>query len=568
MNTAFANRVNGLKGALASTHSIAEAQLHSLAEAFPQAAIDKLTELDIHRLYIPIQEGGELRSLTQLVELWRALAYVDLTLAIAHGKTFLGCVCTWIAGTSEQKALVGTWVNDHQSLSWGLTERDHGADLMATQTRADITPSGWCLNGEKWLINNASRSSVITVLARTAEHEGARNQSLFLVNKTNLGARQFTHLDKIHTHGIRGADISGITLTQAELPANALIGSMGAGLEITLKALQITRIACCGLSLGALEGAFDTAVRFAQGHRLYGRALIELDTVQDLLVETLTTLWFSEITAWMAARVADYMPGELAVTSALAKAAIPSRIATQLAQLEEQMGARGFVTDLPGAEHFEKRIRDHQIIPIFDGSTLVCRASLVPHLPGLVRHYRNGTTNQAGMNHINDHHSVNLGVAFNNLTLLSRTGCSLVQTIPALVNALLSCSPAEAHQYELNTFLNEANKVIDRLGSASIQHPDVPVKTLFGIEAYEWLFIGACCLNFWLGKAKTQASMGHFPDWLVLTLNRINRELLRESGRAHTQCAEKDILKNQLGSNFELISVSLFEQEKDSQIHG
>ncbi len=537
--------ITEINEALASLSNLVE--IDGMHETFPEAALNQLAELGLQRFYIPVQQGGKLGSLTQLTELWRCLGGLDLTLAIAHGKTFLGSVCTWVAGSTLQKALVCDWVNNQQALAWGLTERDHGADLMSTQTRASVTPTGWRLNGEKWLINNATRGRAITVLARTSDDRGGRNLSLFLIDKTALAPEQFAPVDKIQTHGIRGADISGICLKDAEVPASALVGEPGSGLEITLKALQLTRIACCGLSLGALDGALGTVMRFAREHRLYGRPLIDLDTVRETLADALITRWISETTTWTAARVADCMPEELSVVSALCKGAVPSRIAQQLSVLEEQMGARGFVTDLPGSERFEKRIRDHQIVPIFDGSTLVSRASLVPHINTLVRNYRDGTYDSAGLSLLTQPEKDSEGIPFDRLTLLSRTGCSLVQAIPSLIDTALSGLDDENLKQELDTFFIETDRVINRLSEAPLNHPDVPFSTLHAIENYEWVFMGACCLNTYLNKQTHQKEFG-FSNWLTVCLNRINSELKKEMGLAHPVSEEKTKLKEQLAS--------------------
>ncbi len=556
MNKSTQNWQDDLADALAVDYRSLDVRRRGFDEPFPETAINVLAKLDIHRLYIPVSEGGKLQSLTQLIDMWRTLARLDLSLAIAHGKTFLGGVCTWIIGNDEQKQLISEWIKVPQPLSWGLTERAHGADLMATQTRADATASGWRLNGEKWLINNATRSRAITVLARTANAHGARSLSLFLVDKQALSAVQFTPLDKIQTHGIRGADISGIAFNDAELPASALIGDVGSGLETTLKALQLTRIACCGLSLGALEGALLSTLNFVQNHRLYGYALIKLDTVKETLSESIVTLWFSEITTWMAARVADRLPEELAIVSALTKGAIPSRVASQLAVLEEQMGARGFVTDLSHADNFAKRIRDHQIVPIFDGSTLVCRASLVPHVSALARHYRRETMHPDGVHVLAGNDNID-GLSFDQLTLISRTGCTLVQSIPSIIAQLRCTLSDEQQRKELQVFLSEADAVIDVLENTPTQHPDVSVQALQIIEAYEWLFIGACCLTYWQSLESAPAPECKLPEWLVLCLNRVNRELRREAGLRHPECTEKNWLKEQLTTYAERDAMSL-----------
>src|SRR5690606_29254778 len=106
------------------------------------------------------------------------------------------------------------------------------------------------IDGEKWLINNATRGDLVCVLARTGAVGEARGHSLFLVDKHVLPPGSYRCLPKVRTHGVRGADISGIAFTGAEVPADAMVGEPGTGLEVLLKALQITRTLCGGMSLG------------------------------------------------------------------------------------------------------------------------------------------------------------------------------------------------------------------------------------------------------------------------------------------------------------------------------
>lgn len=80
---------------------------------------------------------------------------------------------------------------------------------------------------------------------------GTRGYSLLLVDKDLLAEGSHTCLPAAKTHGIRGADISGIAFDGAVVPASALIGEEGEGIETVLRSLQITRTICAALSVGA-----------------------------------------------------------------------------------------------------------------------------------------------------------------------------------------------------------------------------------------------------------------------------------------------------------------------------
>src|SRR5581483_8075326 len=60
------------------------------AEAFPREAVRALDAWGLARHYVPAAAGGALTSFDDLTGLVRAVARRDLTVAIAHAKTFLG----------------------------------------------------------------------------------------------------------------------------------------------------------------------------------------------------------------------------------------------------------------------------------------------------------------------------------------------------------------------------------------------------------------------------------------------------------------------------------------------
>lgn len=127
-------------------------------------------------------------------------------------------------------------------MAWGLTEPGGGSDLLAGSLTATRHGSGWRLSGRKWPVNNATRGNLMCVLARTEPGGGSRGFSLFLIDKRATPAGTVRPLPKMPTHGIRGADISGLEFDGARVPAHALVGKVGGGIELVLKSLQLTRI--------------------------------------------------------------------------------------------------------------------------------------------------------------------------------------------------------------------------------------------------------------------------------------------------------------------------------------
>ena len=138
--------------------------------------------------------------------LLRALSRRDLTVAVSHVITFLGALPVWIAGSDDQKRLAAGLIRGGGKIAFALTERTHGGDLLANELEAREDGDRLLISGEKWLIGNATRSTAMTLFARTRAEGGPRGFSLLFADKRLLGSASFHHLPKVKTVGLRGAE--------------------------------------------------------------------------------------------------------------------------------------------------------------------------------------------------------------------------------------------------------------------------------------------------------------------------------------------------------------------------
>ncbi|MGP8298321.1 acyl-CoA dehydrogenase family protein [Streptomyces inhibens] len=517
------------------------------AETFPGPACALLDSAGLPCHYVPAAHGGELRGHDELISLVRAVARRDLTVAIAHGKTFLGAASVWVAGTAEQAARLGAEIRQGTVVSWGLTERHHGSDLLAGEAAAVRDGDDWLLSGEKWLINNATRGAQICVLARTDPTGGPRGFSLLLVDKRRLPESSYTTLPKIRTHGIRGADISGIAFHEARIPGSALVGTVGSGVETVLKALQLTRTVCVGLSLGAADHALRLATRFACGRRLYGGRLADLPQARRILGEASAAVLVAEATGLVAGRSVTALTDEMSVVSAVAKAFVPTLVQDAIAQLGELMGLRGFLTEHHEDGAFAKLDRDHRLVSIFDGSTAVNRNALIDQFPRLARGYRKGQWNATGVARATTLTVPPAEFRPERLRLLSGSGSSLVQSLPDAVARLDGLAASGAVPVRLARLAGDLGAAVVALHgelAAQPRHPrDVPSSSFDLAERYELCFAGAACLWLWLNNQPDDAQPGAWLDgtWLqaclVTVLTRLGVPVDEADRAAHDRLA-------------------------------
>jgi alkylation response protein AidB-like acyl-CoA dehydrogenase len=368
--------------------SFARAVADDEREAYPETSIATLQSWGYHRHFVPAADGGCMTSLEAPLALVRAVARRDLTVAIALGQTFLGSVPVWLAGNDRQRAIAAGLILEGGQMALALTEERHGADLLATEVRADAIDAGYTLNGTKWLINNGTRGNAFSVFVRTDANAGPRSFSMFLVKRSDSAG--ITSIPKVRTVGIRGADISGLRFEGAHVPAGACLGAAGSGLELLLKALQITRTGCTAFSLGAADTALRIALDFVRSRALYGATAWDLPHVRTALVDAFLDILIAETISVAATRMLHVAPGQAAITAAIAKYEVPVRIERVLRELGTVIGARHYLREGLADGVFQKLSRDAAVVSLFDGSTAVNLDALSSQIPGVLRRAASG----------------------------------------------------------------------------------------------------------------------------------------------------------------------------------
>jgi alkylation response protein AidB-like acyl-CoA dehydrogenase len=80
-----------------------------------------------------------------------------------------------------------------------LTERHHGSDILANEVYIKEHDEAYKLYGEKWIINNATRSSAFSIMVKTNDKVSPVNYTMFFLDKSNLS--NYETLAKIKTIG-------------------------------------------------------------------------------------------------------------------------------------------------------------------------------------------------------------------------------------------------------------------------------------------------------------------------------------------------------------------------------
>jgi alkylation response protein AidB-like acyl-CoA dehydrogenase len=340
-------------------------------EHFPVEAGAALDAWGFHTHHVPQAHGGRGRSFEALLALLRVVARRDLTLAIAYAETMLGAVTVWAAGSPAQKQALAGLIIAGGGISLGLSEQARGSDVLGNGVTAAQDGADYALWGQKWLVNNAARGAAIMLFAKTDPQVGPHGFSLFLVEREQLDPACYAFVPRIPTHGIRGADIGEIAFHGSRVPASAMVGASGRGRDLVFNSLQVSRTMCAALSLGAGDTALRLTLDFALHRPIYRRNVFALAYPRRLLVDAFLDLLMCEALAIVTARAVNVAPAELSLWSATVRYFVPATIEMTLSNLTVVLGARSYLREGHWQGLFQKIVRDHALVSLFDGSPAV-----------------------------------------------------------------------------------------------------------------------------------------------------------------------------------------------------
>jgi hypothetical protein len=256
--------------------------------------------------------------------------------------------------------------------AFALSEPQAGSDPAAMSTVARRTPTGWRLDGAKQWITTGDEAGVIVAWAKTDPAAGARGISAFLVPGKTAGLSAGRPEDKM---GLRGSSTVSLLFDGCELPADALLGEVGGGLQVALAALDGGRIGIASQALGLGRAALDAALRYGRERRQFGRPIVDNQAIQFRLADMATQLDAAELltlrAAWLKEKGRPFTR-EASMAKLYASEAA-GRVCDGAVQIH---GGYGYTREYP----VERYLRDARVTRIYEGTSEVQRIVIARQL--------------------------------------------------------------------------------------------------------------------------------------------------------------------------------------------
>lgn len=287
---------------------------HLANALIPDATVAAMAELGTFGVCIPEQFGG--LGLSKLVmclvteELsrgWIGAGSLGTRSEIAGELIVHG-------GTAEQQAYWLPRIASGEVLPTAVfTEPDTGSDLGSLQARARQDANGeWVIDGAKTWITHASRSDLMTLLARTLpDAKGYAGLSMLLVPKP-----RGTDGDPFPAEGMAGSEIEvlgyrgmreyALQFDAMRAPADALLGGQqGQGFKQLMRTFEGARIQTAARAVGVARRALELGLDYALSRKQFGQAIVNFPRVADKLAMSLADFVLSRELTYAAARAKD-----------------------------------------------------------------------------------------------------------------------------------------------------------------------------------------------------------------------------------------------------------------------
>ena len=264
---------------------------HLKDELIPMEVIDELAEMGVFGLTIPEEYGGFGLSKASMCVVSEELSRGYIGVGSLGTRSEIAAELIIAGGTQAQKEKWLPALASGEKLPTAVfTEPNTGSDLGALRTRAVKLGDDWSVTGNKTWITHATRTHVMTLLARTdPETTDYKGLSMFLAEKT-----PGTDEVPFPSEGMTGGEIEVLGyrgMKEYELAfdgfqvkgENLLGGETGKGFKQLMETFESARIQTAARAVGVAQSALDLAYRYAMDRKQFGKPLIAFPRVANKL---------------------------------------------------------------------------------------------------------------------------------------------------------------------------------------------------------------------------------------------------------------------------------------------
>lgn len=362
-----------MSGKFARERIVSVAPQFDESSEFPKELIQEAMGLGLCNLLLPVEYGGSGLSLENACIVVEELAAGCAGVTTSLVANDLALLPISVAGTAQQKEkFIRPIVEGGLLASFCLSEPGAGSDAGGIQTLVREEGDEFVLSGSKQWITNGGYASQYTVFAttdRTLRHKGI---GCFVVPGDAQGIERGRHENKL---GQRCSNTVPLTFDGVRIPKENLIGELGAGFEIAMKTLDLSRPLTAIIAVGIARAATHYALEYAKQRRQFGKAIGEFQSIQNMLADMATGVDAARLLTYRSAHLLD-VGKRASLESSMAKRFAADMAMSVTVDAVQIYGGNGYTKDYP----VEKLMRDAKLMQIYEGTSQIQRMVIAREL--------------------------------------------------------------------------------------------------------------------------------------------------------------------------------------------
>ena len=356
---------------------------HLKDELIPLEIITEMADLGVFGLTIPEEYGGLGLSKAAMCVVSEELSRGYIGVGSLATRSEIAAELILCGGTEDQKQKWLPKLADASVLPTAVfTEPSTGSDLGSLITRAVKKDEGYEITGNKTWITHASRTNVMTLLARTnPSTNNYTGLSMFLAEKI-AGSDEIPFPSigmsggEIEVLGYRGMKEYEIAFDNFKVSESNLLGGVeGQGFKQLMQTFESARIQTAARAIGVAQSALDLALDYSISRKQFGKSLIDFPRVSSKLAMMAVEIMISRQLTYYSAREKD-ADRRCDLEAGMAKL-LGARVAWAAADNGLQIhGGNGFALEYP----ISRVLCDARILNIFEGAAEIQAQVIVRRL--------------------------------------------------------------------------------------------------------------------------------------------------------------------------------------------
>jgi len=290
------------------------------------------------------------------------LAFYGLAYWYTWQVTILGLGPIWMSDNVGLKERAARLLRQGEVFAFGLSERDHGADIYATEMSLTPQEDGtYKANGSKYYIGNGNIAQMVSTFGKMAD---SGDYVFFVANYLN------DNYDCVQNIVSSQNYVAEYALHDYPITEGEILSKGQDAWDAVLNTVNIGKYNLGWASIGICTHAFYEAINHAAHRRLYNMSVTDFPHVRQLFTDAYVRLLAMKL---FALRAADYMriasPADrrYLLYNPMVKMKVTTQGEEVINLLWDVIAAKGFEKDT----YFEMAARDIRALPKLEGTVHV-----------------------------------------------------------------------------------------------------------------------------------------------------------------------------------------------------